>query len=34
LITPTSMALDPKTGRLFLTEIFTGRVIEVTVAGL
>ena len=34
LITPTSMALDPKTGRLFVTEIFTGRIIEVTVAGV
>jgi hypothetical protein len=34
LITPTSMALDPKTGSLFVTEIFTGRIIEVTVAGL
>jgi hypothetical protein len=34
LITPTSMALDPKTGSLFVTEIFTGRVIEVAVAGV
>jgi hypothetical protein len=25
------MALDPKTGRLFVTEIFTGRIVEVTV---
>jgi hypothetical protein len=31
LITPTSMALDPKTGSLFVTEIFTGRIIEVPV---
>jgi hypothetical protein len=29
LITPTSMVLDPKTGSLFVTQIFTGRVIEV-----
>jgi len=28
------MALDPKTGRLFVTEIFTGRIIEVIVAGV
>jgi len=28
------MALDPKTGSLFVTEIFTGRIIEVTVAGM
>ena len=34
LITPTSMALDPKTGSLFVTEIFTGRIIEVAVAGI
>ena len=34
LITPTSMALDPKTGSLFVTEIFTGRIIEVAVAGV
>jgi len=34
LITPTSMTLDPKTKRLFVTEIFTGRIIEVTVASL
>ena len=32
LITPTSMALDPKTGSLFVTEIFTGRIVEVAVA--
>jgi hypothetical protein len=34
LITPTSMALDPKTGSLFVTEIFTGRIIQVAVAGV
>jgi hypothetical protein len=28
------MALDPKTGTLFATEIFTGRIIEVAVTGL
>jgi len=33
LITPTSMALDRK-GSLFVTEIFTGRIIEVAVAGI
>ena len=33
LITPTSMALDRK-GSLFVTEIFTGRIIEVIVAGV
>src|SRR3989475_12525963 len=32
LITPTSMALDPQTGSLFVTEIFTGRIIEAAVA--
>jgi hypothetical protein len=34
LITPTSMALDRKTGSLFVTEIFTGRIIEVAVSGV
>ncbi len=34
LITPTSMALEPKTGRLFVTEIGTGRIIEVAVSGI
>ncbi|MDP9337261.1 MAG: ScyD/ScyE family protein [Acidobacteriota bacterium] len=34
LITPTSMALDPKTRILFVTEIFTGRIIEVSASGL
>jgi hypothetical protein len=34
LITPTSMALDRKTGSLFVTEIFTGRIIEVAVTGV
>jgi hypothetical protein len=33
LITPTSMALDPKTGSLFVAEIFTGRIVELSVAG-
>ena len=34
LITPTSMALDEKTGALFVTEIGTGNVVRLTVAGL
>jgi len=29
LITPTSMALDRKTGEMFVTEIFTGRIVRV-----
>jgi hypothetical protein len=33
LVTPTSMAIDTKTGTLFVTEIFTGRIIEVVFAG-
>ncbi len=34
LITPTSMAFEQKTGRLFVTEMSAGRIIEVAVAGI
>ncbi len=34
LITPTSIALDERSGTIFVTEIGTGNVVRLTVEGL